>query len=66
MKLLGRRSDNGAQEGYQQSAPSSYGQPAPQPYQQAQPTPQPAAQPAPQPVPVAPVTINDDPDDLPF
>ena len=62
MKLLGRRSDNGAQEGYQQSAPSSYGQPAPQPYQQAQPTPQPAAQP----VPVAPVTINDDPDDLPF
>lgn len=66
MKLLGRRSDNGAQEGYQQSAPSSYGQPAPQPYHQAQPTPQPAAQPAPQPVPVAPVTINDDPDDLPF
>lgn len=70
MKLLGRRSDNGAQEGYQQSAPSSYGQPAPQPYQQAQPTPQPtpqpAAQPAPQPVPQAPVTINDDPDDLPF
>lgn len=62
MKLLGRRSDNGAQEGYQQSAPSSYGQPAPQPYHQAQPTPQPAAQPAP----VAPVTINDDPDDLPF
>lgn len=66
MKLLGRRSDNGAQEGYQQSAPSSYGQPAPQPYQQAQPTPQLAAQPAPQPVPQAPVTINDDPDDLPF
>ena len=66
MKLLGRRSDNGAQEGYQQSAPSSYGQPAPQPYHQAQTTPQPAAQPAPQPVPVAPVTINDDPDDLPF
>lgn len=66
MKLLGRRSDNGAQEGYQQSAPSSYGQPAPQPYHQAQPTPQPAAQPAPQPVPQAPVTINDDPDDLPF
>lgn len=66
MKLLGRRSDNGAQEGYQQSAPSSYGQPAPQPYHQAQPMPQPAAQPAPQPVPVAPVTINDDPDDLPF
>lgn len=62
MKLLGRRSDNGAQEGYQQSAPSSYGQPAPQPYHQAQP----AAQPAPQPVPQAPVTINDDPDDLPF
>lgn len=66
MKLLGRRSDNGAQEGYQQSAPSSYGQPAPQPYHQAQPTPQPVAQPAPQPVPQAPVTINDDPDDLPF
>lgn len=66
MKLLGRRSDNGAQEGYQQSAPSSYGQPAPQPYHQAQPTPQPAVQPAPQPVPQAPVTINDDPDDLPF
>ena len=66
MKLLGRRSDNGSQEGYQQSAPSSYGQPAPQPYHQAQPTPQPAAQPAPQPVPQAPVTINDDPDDLPF
>lgn len=66
MKLLGRRSDNGAQEGYQQSAPSSYGQPAPQPYHQAQPTPQPTAQPAPQPVPQAPVTINDDPDDLPF
>lgn len=74
MKLLGRRSDNSAQEGYQQSAPSSYGQPAPQPYHQAQPTPQPtpqpaaqpAAQPAPQPVPQAPVTINDDPDDLPF
>ena len=66
MKLLGRRSDNGAQEGYQQSAPSSYGQPAPQPYHQAQTTPQPAAQPAPQPVPQAPVTINDDPDDLPF
>lgn len=66
MKLLGRRSDNGAQEGYQQSAPSSYGQPAPQPYHQAQPTPQPAAQTAPQPVPQAPVTINDDPDDLPF
>lgn len=66
MKLLGRRSDNGAQEGYQQSAPSSYGQPAPQPYHQAQPTPQPAAQHAPQPVPQAPVTINDDPDDLPF
>lgn len=66
MKLLGRRSDNGAQEGYQQSAPSSYGQPAPQPYHQVQPTPQPAAQPAPQPVPQAPVTINDDPDDLPF
>lgn len=66
MKLLGRRSDNGAQEGYQQSAPSSYGQPAPQPYHQAQPAPQPAAQPAPQPVPQAPVTINDDPDDLPF
>ncbi len=66
MKLLGRRSDNGAQEGYQQSAPSSYGQPAPQPYHQAQPTPQPAAQSAPQPVPQAPVTINDDPDDLPF
>ena len=66
MKLLGRRSDNGAQEGYQQSAPSSYGQPAPQPYHQTQPTPQPAAQPAPQPVPQAPVTINDDPDDLPF
>lgn len=66
MKLLGRRSDNGVQEGYQQSAPSSYGQPAPQPYHQAQPTPQPVAQPAPQPVPQAPVTINDDPDDLPF
>ncbi|MBR3892599.1 MAG: single-stranded DNA-binding protein [Alistipes sp.] len=66
MKLLGRRSDNGAQEGYQQSAPSSYGQPAPQPYHQAQPAPQPVAQPAPQPVPQAPVTINDDPDDLPF
>lgn len=66
MKLLGRRSDNGAQEGYQQSAPSSYGQPAPQPYHQVQPTPQPVAQPAPQPVPQAPVTINDDPDDLPF
>lgn len=66
MKLLGRRSDNGAQEGYQQSAPSSYGQPAPQPYHQAQPTPQPVVQPAPQPVPQAPVTINDDPDDLPF
>lgn len=66
MKLLGRRSDNGAQEGYQQSAPSSYDQPAPQPYHQAQPMPQPVAQPAPQPVPVAPVTINDDPDDLPF
>nr|MBR2109625.1 single-stranded DNA-binding protein [Alistipes sp.] len=66
MKLLGRRSDNGAQEGYQQSAPSSYGQPAPQPYHQAQPAPQPVAQPAPQPGPQAPVTINDDPDDLPF
>ena len=65
MKLLGKRSDNGAQEGYQpsassyqQSAPQAYAQPAPQPYRQAQPTPQPAPQP------VAP--MNDDPDDLPF
>ena len=66
MKLLGRRSDNGAQEGYQQSAPSSYGQPAPQPYHQAQPTPQPAAQPAPPPAPHAPVTLTADPGDLLF
>lgn len=73
MKLLGKRSDNGAQEGYQpsassyqQSAPQAYAQPAPQPYRQAQPA-QPA-QPAPQPVePMAPAApMNDDPDDLPF
>lgn len=73
MKLLGKRSDNGAQEGYQpsassyqQSAPQAYAQSAPQPYRQAQPA-QPA-QPAPQPVaPMAPAApMNDDPDDLPF
>ena len=63
MKLLGKRSDNGAQEGYQPAAPQTYAQPAPQPYRQAQP-----AQPAPQPVaPMAPAApMNDDPDDLPF
>ena len=76
MKLLGRRNDSGTQEGYQQSqtqayqqsAPSAYQQSAPQPYQQSQPAPQPyqQSQPAPQPVAPAPITINNDPDDLPF
>ena len=58
MKLLGRRSDNGAQESYQQSQTQAYQQSAPQAYQQSQPAPQPAAP--------APITINNDPDDLPF
>jgi len=58
MKLLGRRSDNGTQEGYQQSQTQAYQQSAPQAYQQSQPAPQPVAP--------APITINNDPDDLPF
>ena len=58
MKLLGRRSDSGAQEGYQQSQTQAYQQSAPQAYQQSQPAPQPVAP--------APITINNDPDDLPF
>ena len=66
MKLLGRRSDNGAQEGYQQSQTQAYQQSAPQTYQQSAPQAYQQSQPAPQPVAPAPITINNDPDDLPF
>ena len=65
MKLLGRRSDNPQQGGYQQPAQGGYQQPAQGGYQQSQnnfqqPQYQQPAQPQ------APVMPNDDPDDLPF
>ena len=65
MKLLGRRSDNSQQGGYQQPAQGGYQQPAQGGYQQSQnnfqqPQYQQPAQPQ------APVMPNDDPDDLPF
>ena len=61
MKLLGRRQDNPAQGGYQQTPQGGYQQ-APQPTYQ-----QPAyQQPAPTPMPAAPAMPADDPDDLPF
>ena len=65
MKLLGRRSDNPQQGGYQQPAQGGYQQPAQGGYQQSQSNfQQPQYQ---QPVqPQAPVMPNDDPDDLPF
>ena len=68
MKLLGRRQDNPAQGGYQQTPQGGYQQ---TPYQQpSQPQYQQApAQPQYQQTPVqpqAPVIPNDDPDDLPF